>query len=466
MSFNDQNQYSPNHKVWDHVGNMMPNVFHSEGGRPAHEFRPASWLPVCFFDKYYEQWETVMPGKLVALDPDGNVMTAQYGLTGQSVVYTQNDVDAGVVDVATGAPVTVPKTVSLAELTGVRDGTWTPANAGTAGVTSGYLGRFGSSFDDASPKYPVGVAAYAYHQWAGGDGSNPAQLRQHNYIMQHQVAVVCDYVMRLPYVPAQEANETVEQAVSGGNLVFGTRDTHTRAQAQGNTTGRYNAGTGSNPVLNTYPVVALALDEQDLAKQTSRTVYNMNSTNAADDLSGILVSEVNALSAVTSPGDYYVDYPVGVVFLYSADGVTVPAAISGAAGTVRITYYRNSAVAGTLGKFTQVLGASVKPGDFLKCGTGSNFVALTGGEDPREYVGQVLGFEMHPRDSLDRVRTAYNPPLSTDSSGSMANGTLGSASNNLGQLDQMPGSATGGYPDALSYSGGANLMLVVNLVNR
>lgn len=465
MPFNALGQYTANHKVWDHVGNIFPDVEHSEGERPSIELRPAEWLPVQVFDKHYENWHVIMPGKCVALDPDGRAMPAEYGLTGASVVYTQNDVDNGVIDIATGLPVTTPKTVVLSNLTGVRHGSWTQANAGTGTITSGFMGRYGVAFNDGTAKRPIGVAPYAYLQWAGGDGFNPAELRQHNYIMQHQVAVLCDYVLRLPLIPAQAANEQVEKAVAGANLVFGTRDTHTRAQAQANAEGRYNPTTGTVPVLDTYPVIALALANEDLAVQTQRTQLSLTSTDPSDDLSGILVREVSALSALTSPGDYFIDHPVGVIFIYSADGATVPAAISGAVGTVRLTYYHNGAAAGTVSKFASVLGP-VEPGDFLKCGSNSNLVPASASDDFKDILGQVIAFETHPRDALDRVRTAYSPAIGTDSSGSMANGTLGSASANVGQMDQMPGSATGGHPDLIHYAGAADTIVIVNLISR
>lgn len=468
MSFNSLNQYSATHKVWDHVGNIVPELEHSEGIRPAFPFKPAEWLPVQFYDKYYENWFVIMPGKAIALDPNGDLMPAHYGLTSASVTYTQNDVDAGVIDIATGLPVTAAKTVTLSNLTGTRHSTWTRANAGTGSVTSGFLGKYGTdgNFADATQKYPIGVAPYPYLQWCGGDGVNPANYRKHNYNMQHQVAVLCDYVLRLPLVPAQTTSETVNKTNAAGNLVFGTRGSHTRGQAQGNSTGRYNSSTGSIPVLDSYPVMALALDETGLAKNTARTTIALASSTSSDNVSSILVNERSSLSAVRQAGDYWVDYPVGVIFIYSNAGDTLPTALSGAAGTVTITYYRYGAAASTLSKFGQVLGGPLVPGEFLKVGTESNLVPISGSEDFKEIVGQVIGFEDFPKDGLDRVRTAYNPAINTNSAGSMANGTAGSASANLGQLDQMPGSATGGVDASIHYAGAANRVCVVNLISR
>jgi hypothetical protein len=119
-----------------------------------------------------------------------------------------------------------------------------------------------------------------------------------------------------------------------------------------------------------------------------------------------------------------------------------------------------------LSVFASVVG-NPQPGDFLKCDSNSNWTVATskvysdGVTDDfdtfSEIMGQVLGVHEYPRNLLDRVRTAY-PNLSTDAAGSLP----GSA----GQMDQMPGSANGGYPTSIHYSGAANLAAVVNMVSR
>jgi hypothetical protein len=48
----------------------------------------------------------------------------------------------------------------------------------------------------------------------------------------------------------------------------------------------------------------------------------------------------------------------------------------------------------------------------------------------------------------------------------MGAGVAGSASANLGQMDRMPGSATGGIPDLLTFAGGADTVLIINLISR
>lgn len=468
MSFDTLNRYNPNHKVWDHVGNIIPDIEHSEGQRPALELKVASWLPVVFFDKHYENWYTVMPGKAISLDPNGDAMPAHYGAGGASVTYSQSDVDVGTIDVSTGLPVTTAgKVVLLDALNGTRGSGWTRALAGTADNStyrSGFLGKFGVEFGD-SVKYPIGVAPYGYLQWCGGDGTNPANYVKHNYNMQSKVAVLCDYVIRLPLVPAQVLTETVDKSTTSSALVSSTRAVHTRSYAVACASGRYNATYGAVPVLSTYPVIALALAEVTLAKNTARTTITMQSNNTADDVSSILVNERTSLAAVTQSGDYYVDYDYGVIFIYSSDGSTIPAAITGAAGTVSITYYVLSSAPSVVSKFACVVAGAIKPGDFLKVGADSNLVVATT-EDFKNIIGQVIGFEKYPRDSLDMVRTSFSPALNTSSLGSMANATLGSASANLGQMDQMAGSATGGVPDAVNYAGAADTMVIINLVSR
>ena len=471
MSFNDLGRYTASHKAWDHVGNIFPDIEHSEGERPSVEFKPASWLPVQFRDKYYEDWYVVMPGKAVALDPDGRVMPAQYGIGAgtETVVYTTDDVVAGTIDIATGLAVTAAKTVALTRLTGTRGAGWTAALAGTdnASYTSGFMGRYGVAFNASTRKPAIGIAPYAYKQWCGGDGFNPANYTKHNYNMQHQVAVLCDYVIHLPYVPAVATSEAVEKNNAVGDLTLGTPETHTRAQVVANATGRYNATTGTVPVLSTYPVMAFALDHYPVAKNTSKTTISLVSDNSADDVSGILVNERTALSAVTASGDYFIDYDAGVIFFYSADGATLPTAISGAAGSLTITYYQyeESSAAGTLSKFASVCGTNLQPGDLVIPAANSNLEEWAGTELQDQVLGQVLAIVDDYNEALAMVRTAYSPALATDSSGSMANATAGSSSVNLGQLDQMPGSATGGYTDLTHYAGAVKYA-IINLIGR
>lgn len=480
MSFDVLNRYSANHKPWDHVGNIIPDIEHSEGERPAIAYRVAAWLPVQFFDKYYENWMVVMPGKTVGVDPDGALMPGEYCGTAPTVTYTTNDITAGTIDVSTGLPCSftgATKVVELWALNGILYAANTSTLAGTDGThTSGFMGRGGISWPGANgsssvtARYPIGVAPYAYLQWAGGDGVNPSGYHFHNYNMQASVAVLCDYVIKLPLVPATVASGAVATSVTNSALVFGTTHWHTRSYAEQNATGRYDAGgLGTIPLLATYPVVALALTYYPLAQNTPRTAITFNSTSTADTaaLAAVLLNEQTAVTSVTKAGDYWVDYDKGVIFIYSSDGATLPTVISSPAGTVTITYYRNDSAPAVLSKFACVLAGNLQGGDFLKTGTGSNLVIA----DPASVnfatiMGQVIGFEFHPLDGLDRVKTAFNPPIGTDASGSMANAALNGSGVGLGQMDRMPGSADGGMPDLVNFAGAANTLVIINLVSR
>lgn len=479
MGFNNVNQYTGNHKAWDHVGNIFPGITHSEGVSPAHPWRAAAWLPIQIQEKYFENGIVIMPGKLVSLDPDGRVMPAQYGLTSSSsnVVYTAADVTAGTIDIATGAAVTAAKTVELDTLTGVRDGSWTAATAGTTGVTSGFMGRFGVDValgTGGTARYPIGVCQQVVLQDAAllGDLENPADFTQHNYKMDLGPTVLCDYVLRLPLVPGQVANESVSKTNSALNLVLGTTGSHTRSQTQAND--RYDASTGNVPVASTYPVMALALDNYPIATNTERTRLTLSSSSSSDDVSDVLVNEVSSPAGISQAGDFFVDVSAGVVFIYSTDGATLPSSVSGAAGTVRMTYYHYATAAGTvagadISKFACVVSTTseLRPGDFLGCGTDSNWVRMDPGSNAEvTLVGQLLGFEQYPQGGLDKVRTAFVPALNTDASGAMKNAVAATSTTGLGQLDQMAGSATGGVPGAVHYSGAADLLCVINLINR
>lgn len=452
MSFNSIGQMTGNHKPWDHVGNIVPDVEHSEGERPAVEFQPAKWLPVQFWDKHYENWAVIMPGKLVSLDRDGYVIPAEYAMgTTTTVTYTAADVAAGTVDIATGAAVTAAKIVTLSQLSGVKEAGWTAANAGDT-KTSGFMGRFGVAWSVAATA--IGVAPYVMLQHPGGDGSNPVNFKYHNYNMQHQVAVLCDYVIRLPLVPGQVATEALTASWAASAITFGTANgwrniTYIRSTA------RYAAG-GTFPCAATLPIAAFPLDNLPVARNTSRTTLVCSDTT-------LLVNEMSSPSAIRAAGDYFVDYEVGVLFTYSWGGTSMPVT-SGQT----LTYYHYGTAPAVLSRFGCVLATTTEllPGMLLTSAAGSNWTYLNpASSTPVNTFGQVLGFVTEPQDLLQYVRTAY-ASLGTDSSGSMANQVAGSASLNLGQMDQMPGSATGGASAAVHYTGAADRLVIINLIGR
>jgi hypothetical protein len=370
-------------------------------------------------------------------------MPAQYGLTSASVVYTQNDVDAGVIDIRTGEALTGTATVALSTVDG---------------STYGFMGRQGVSFADATAKLPIGIAQYPYCQWAGDassldDGSNPAAYIKHNYNQQHQVAVTTDWIIKLPYVPAKASAETTG-AQADTAIVFGTKALKSVTGIRLNA--RYDGTTGLYPVAATDKVMACVCDNYPVAKSTQRTLITSS-------VSTWLVNEVSSLSGITAAGDFWVDYEVGVIFFYSADGATLPSGV--VATTATVTYYHYASAASTVSKFACALGALV-PGDLLKADSNSNWVVAANGTDHHTVMGQVLGFIDEPNSGLDYVRSGYSPAISSDASGGMSLGSASSASTNAGQLDMMPGSATGGVSDLVHFAGAANKVVVINVFGR
>ncbi len=229
--------YTTNHKKWDHVGNITPNVEISEGIRPAEELAPAAYLKLVRFDKYLEDYYVVSAGKVVALDSDGNVVPAGLALqatayqvawdaanTGSNTIQDQLDAGRAAVDALTGhvagmaiydgADVSpVGSTVAVKGHTGndVVAGEYivenfyevvTEAN-GTQRLTDLVAGDMDDADEDVAAVVtisdPIGIAPYNFFRWAG-DASNPANYVHHNYKMQHQVAVLCDYYIELPRI--------------------------------------------------------------------------------------------------------------------------------------------------------------------------------------------------------------------------------------------------------------------------
>lgn len=404
MSFDSLGRYSPGHKTWDHVGNMLPVVEHSEGQRPHGEFKPAAWLPVQFRDKYYEIWYVALPGKLLAFDNDGRVVPAQYGVSGTSITYTQNDVDAGVIDVRTGVA------LLTADI-----GTFTVASVDG---TPGFMGRTGVAM---AVSKPVGVAPYGFFQWAGDggefdDGFTPAGYRQHNFNMQHRVAVLCDYVLEVPLVPAKVTSAALA-----------------------------NASFASNKV--TFTAVA----NLPVAVNTVRTRIAFSNNTLTDSATRFVVQKAT-LAEVLALGDWHIDLTTGVVTAYAASD-------PGGGGTAyTVSYYHYASAPSSVSKYAAAVG-DLKAGDFVVCDANSNFKKAGGSDTFQDIMGQVLEVEnVLDKDALGRVRTAFESPLATDASGSLPG--------YAGQMDQMPGSATGGVPDKVHYAGAANLVVRINLVSR
>jgi hypothetical protein len=441
------NLYSANHKVWDHVGNITPNVEYSEAHRPHGEYIVADWLPVGRFEKHYENYFVVSSGKIVAFDRTGRVVpaglkTAFAATSGDVLTYAAADVTEKVVDLSTGAVGAAPAGYTRSEL-------------GTALIARGLLDAGEAAEDFIS--FPVGVAPYNYIKWAGGDGFNPADNVQHNYNMQHRVAVLCKYVVEMPLVPASHSGiDLTGTAAITDTAISDWSD----ADADGGWYSSTSLGATvryATDVTAGDDIVGLNLPVMDLAQNTvlSPIVLPTGFTR-----------EVASIGEIAQAGDYFIDLDVGMILIFETDGN----AAAVASGTV--TFYHYESLPSTVSTYACALG-DLKPGDLVRADADSNFVKaqviidtdveVVTSEDPEtsltsvelagllnlcskrqdEIIGQVLDSDLHPKDYMDRVRTAWPQ---------------------LGTLDQMPGSASAGLPAQLTYAGGSNKMIRILLL--
>ena len=157
----------------------------SEGQRPALELRPAQYLPVVREDNYLEDWVVIPAGRIVAVDPSGDLVLANGGQAG-TLTYAANDVGI---------------TVDIDD-----------AGHDTYIVTA----DIGASTASVAGNRPIGVAPYDYYQNLsngrfGGTGAN----KYTNYQIQDKVAVLCDYLIEVPVLSTSDASGVI----ANGDLV-------------------------------------------------------------------------------------------------------------------------------------------------------------------------------------------------------------------------------------------------------
>lgn len=437
------NLYSANHKTWDHVGNITPNVEYSEAHRPHGEFIVADWLPVARYDKHYENYFVVSAGKIVAFDRTGAIVPAglktAWAAGGNVISYAAADVTEFTVNIVTGVAVTVAVD-------------YTAANILAGLVARGLLNDGDSAPDFIS--FPVGVAPYNYLSWAGGDGFNPADYKQSNYNMQHRVAILCKYVVEMPLIPAVDGGcdlggaptAITDTVITDWHAASGDGDWHSATSLSLTTRYAADIAVGDD-------VVGLNLPHMDVAGDTTLTPITLPTG---------FTREVDTIAEIIQAGDYMVDNDVGLILIFETDGN----AAAVAAGTV--LFYHYEVAPGSVSTYACAIG-DLLPGDLVRADADSNFVKaveFAGGariadatglvtedemaavmEEVRigqaEIIGQVLDSDIHPKDYMDRVRTAYAQ---------------------LGTLDQMPGSASGGLPTQITYAGGSNKMIRILLL--
>lgn len=453
--------YEATHKQWDHTGYVVPEVEHSESQYPAAELKPASWLPVVRYDKKVEEYTVVAAGKVVALDKQGYVVPAGLKLSfeaagGSTVLtYTANDYSTGTIDLTTGLSYATNGTTN-----------YTQTQVTTALRARGLITAAEYPRDFISD--PVGYAKYSYWQWCGGDGWNPALFRRHNHSLQHQVAIGTDKVLEAPMVPAVVTTETQGGglAIADTAITFGTAAWKS-STALGLTT-RY-----SSLVSAGNSVVAMVLNRLPAAKITINTPI----TDSASTLASM--TEVSSIADVITGGSsyFYIDYSVGVLFLYESGGDAIP---TGFSASNTITYYSYETSATGTQDIVQVIG-SIRVGDFLTFDSNSNYIKFSpeissapGGASGAAYaadpdydtaadadissqlesyiigattrcIAQVLAVWEWPRSGMEKVMTQYQT---------------------LTAYERMPGTATAGMTDAQVQAGAANQTAIINFLSR
>lgn len=464
--------YTANHKQWDHIGNLTPNLEYSEGVRPHFELQVAPWLPVngatnnvnvglnARYDVRFEEYVVISTGKVVAATCEGHVVPAGWKIGLQDIVdagteasaivleYTAVDVSVGTFNLFTQVAVTaaVTYTYNALQLQLQQLGLLSPTDA---------LVDFVSR--------PAGLAMYDFFQAAGTDRNNPSTYRFHNHKLQDLVSIVCDYVVKFPHVPHGTEDAIVPAFAdsfaianlddNNANGIWGSLATF---QTQMD---RYDDDTNAD-------AVGLALRYDNGAKHTSRTPIAVTTTGSVDKTSDVLVTQRFSVSDLAAAGDWFWDYQVGVLWLWDSGANALPADLD-ATDLVTFYHYHTIPTGSSVTTFASFLG-NVCPGDFVTYNVDSNLVVdadFVAGDvawsssDATELavvmnqvtnrhkslLGQVLGVYTHPRQNLQKVRTSYA---------------------GLGTMDQMPGSASAGYSDNVTYASASDREVVINLLWR
>lgn len=457
--------YTPQHKQYDEMGRITPNVEHSESHRPHAEFHIAPWVPVQRYDEALKHWISISLGKVCALDGAGRVVPAGFkkkfnvaaGTT--ALEYTANDVSAGVINLVTGAKVAAPVTYTEAEVT-------------AALREKGVIGASDKAFDWISK--PIGIAPMNMYDAFATDPYNPATYKYHNFMAQHQVSILCDYAITVPHFPAKATAETMNGALD-----------NTTGALDWSSTARVGGWFGSKPLSEIPKYDGVIADGDDIVAYSfeKHPVAKVTQATPISDSEGGLTKEVSSVSNVTAAGEFFIDEDLGLLFLYEAGGNAIPSPFS-VSSTVTYFHYEDvvSSSDSRMQSFVVATG-DVKFGTFLTFDADSNLIPATldigtavgfdasgnlYSSDPDfdtdadaaislqieqavdnhvfGIVGQVIGEERFPKAYLDRVRTIHED--STDPTW------------------QLPGSATGGRTDQLSYSHSADKMLIVNLILR
>lgn len=473
-------RYSPNWRgPRTPYGNLVPNVTHSSSERPHSDVAAAAWLPINdsatnqgmgFFVRREEptgDYLVMTPGKLVAVTrenlgleydegPLGRLVPAGVRInwaaaaSGTNIIeYTALDVAEFIEDVTTGEPVAAA--VSYTK------------NQVTVALRARGLLRSTESAEEFISK-PVGVAPQSVYAWCGGDGLQPAGYRQHNYKRQHKSQLLCDWALRLPFVPPAALVQTTTVAVTG-NEATGIADLEAGVNTWVTGGGGGLAALGltaryGTPAHSDYVGFVVGAHRIEVAPHIPMLI-----TSGGNDItSQVAVRRMSSINDLSYEGDYYIDTELGIIFFYESGGNALPNGLT--VGDIINVSAHGALAPGAAAYVTDLasVGGDVRPGDLLVCDAQSNFrpfvprpaettivdnqveyVDPATYDRPEDVVAQVLTFSRYPDEGMDMVKTFYdNLPT--------------------GLADRMPGSATEGYTDNLTYALGGQFEVIVNFL--
>ena len=402
--------------LMDHI--TPNNTVQMNASVPHGEWKPASWLPVVWQNEKSKDWFVMSSGKVVSLDSSGRVVPSGLlrrcldaaNATEVVLTYTQNDVDARVINVTTGEFVTssdvsvlAQAQITLAELIDAAIGHgWLPQDTSVTDLAA--LKAAAELFISA----PVGILAYDVFVWAGDD---PANLHFTNYQKQHLIQFFTDIQMKVAHscdkaATGFDADDATETSLVGAAALAAMPRYAGLFDASSDVVGYKLLGAGK------------------VASHTSRTPVSFAS------FAGRVRSDVSLLNKA---GDWHLDADAGIVLFHSAGGVAAPVGTDGAAIAGDINVFDYSSAESQQERMMLFVG-DCRPGDFVSFDAMSNFkVASSDDHDRHLVVGRLLAMYKEPRGLLERVRTGWK-------------------GDEFDATSKMPGSATEGFSDLITLS--------------
>lgn len=400
--------------LMDHI--TPNNTVQMNASVPHGEWKPASWLPVVWQNEKSKDWFVMSSGKVVSLDASGRVVPSGLlrrcleagDVTDVVLTYTQNDVDARVINVTTGefvsssdVSVLAQAQVTLQELIEAAIGHgWLPQDTSVADLAA--LKAAAELFISA----PVGILAYDVFVWAGDD---PANLHFTNYQKQHLIQFFTDIQMKVAH--------SCDKVATGFDVDNAAETTLVGAAALA-AMPRYAGLISASSDVVAYKL----LNAGKVASHTSRTPVSFAA------FAGRVRSD---LSLLNKAGDWHLDADAGMILFHRAGGALAPVGTDGAAISGNINVFDYSSAVSQQERMMLFVG-DCRPGDFVSFDEMSNFkVATSDDHDKHLVVGRLLATYKEPRDLLERVRTGWK-------------------GDEFDATSKMPGSATEGFSDLIT----------------